>query len=109
MKQKHKLRSSLSTLNVRFLILKLKFLSDYYNIKKGVKIDELLVLTFTVAAAEEMKVRIKKELQKDESTKDLVPLIDSANISTFDSYFLYLVKKLYLKELIHQLVTYLMM
>lgn len=65
----------------------------YYNIKKGVKIDELLVLTFTVAAAEEMKVRIKKELQKDDSTKDLVPLIDSANISTFDSYFLYLVKK----------------
>lgn len=65
----------------------------YTNIIKGVKLDELLILTFTEAAASEMKERIKDVLLKNDETFDLVPFVDSANICTFDAYFLFLVKK----------------
>ncbi len=57
------------------------------------KLDEILILTFTDNAASEMKMRIKKALSENENTKNLVPLVDSANISTFDAYFSFLVKK----------------
>ncbi len=65
----------------------------FNKIKKGVKIDELLILTFAKDAAEEMKIRVKQSLQNDKDTAKLAPLIDGANISTFDAYFLNLVKK----------------
>ena len=65
----------------------------YRRLSKDVNLDEILILTFTDAASKEMKTRIKDELSKNGSTKHLVPLVDSANISTFDAYFLYLCKK----------------
>lgn len=65
----------------------------FTNIINGIKLDELLILTFTNNAANEMKERIKDALAKNENTMSLVPFVDSANICTFDSYFLYLVKK----------------
>ena len=65
----------------------------YRCLSKDVNLDEILILTFTDAASREMKTRIKDELSKNGSTKHLVPLVDSANISTFDAYFLYLCKK----------------
>lgn len=59
----------------------------------GVKANELLVLTFTNAAAAEMKERITKTMAKDEILKDRTYEVDSAYITTFDSFSLSLVKK----------------
>lgn len=55
-------------------------------------IDELLVLTFTEAAASEMKERIRSELIKNQMTNQL-ELIDQAYITTFDSFNLSVVRK----------------
>lgn len=55
-------------------------------------INELLILTFTNAAAKEMKDRIRKKLIK-ENLLDEVSLVDSAYITTFDSFSLSIVKK----------------
>ena len=63
------------------------------KIKKGVSIDSLLVLTFTNAAAFEMKDRIKKKIYNEPSTRHLANEVDSAYITTFDSYALSIVKK----------------
>ena len=57
------------------------------KIKSGVKINELLILTFTNLAAKEMKERIKKNLKK-EGLMEEYNSIDSAYITTFDSYSL---------------------
>ena len=59
----------------------------------GVNINELLVLTFTNAAAAEMKERIRKAIISTPELKEQINLIDSAYITTFDSYALSLVKK----------------
>ncbi len=59
----------------------------------GIDIDKLLILTFTNAAAKEMKDRIRKELQKDLSLKKQLDLIEGSFITTFDSFALSLVKK----------------
>lgn len=59
---------------------------------KGNNITEALVLTFTNAAAKEMKERIRKKLVEN-NLLDQANLIDSASITTFDSYSLNLVKK----------------
>lgn len=61
-------------------------------IKDGHHINEILVLTFTNAAASEMKERIRKKL-KDENLNDELDLIDASYITTFDSFALSLVKK----------------
>lgn len=58
-------------------------------------INKLLILTFTKEAANEMKERIRKKIKKNESLKKQLDLIDSAYITTFDSYSLSLVKKYY--------------
>lgn len=62
------------------------------KIKDGVSVNELLILTFTNAAASEMKERIRKKLMeagfKSEASK-----IDAAYITTFDSYALSIVKR----------------
>ncbi|MFI3329060.1 MAG: UvrD-helicase domain-containing protein [bacterium] len=55
-------------------------------------IDELLVLTFTEAAAAEMKQRVRKKII-DENLLDQLPLLDQAYITTFDSFNLSVVKK----------------
>lgn len=60
---------------------------------KGIKASELLVLTFTNAAAKEMKERIVKAMSKDPILKDRVYEIDNAYVTTFDSFSLAMVKK----------------
>lgn len=62
------------------------------KVKEGIHINELLIMTFTNAAAKEMKDRIRKKL-KEENLKEEVNLIDSAYITTFDSFSLSIVKK----------------
>ena len=62
------------------------------KLKEGIHINELLVLTFTNAAAESMKNRIKDKLRKETSLKEELDLLDSAYITTFDSYALSIVK-----------------
>ena len=61
-------------------------------IHNNIHIDELLILTFTNAAAEEMKDRIEKKL-KDENNKEELKRISKAFITTFDSYASSIVKK----------------
>ena len=62
------------------------------KINDGVHINELLILTFTNAAAKEMKDRIREELVNQNKYDELL-LIDSAYITTFDSYSLSILKK----------------
>ena len=62
------------------------------KLKDGVDINRLLVLTFTNAAAKEMKERIRLKII-DNGLDDQLKLLDSAYITTFDSYALSLVKK----------------
>jgi len=63
------------------------------KLKDGIEIDNLLILTFTSAAASEMKQRIRKKISSDESLKKQIEKIDSAYITTFDSFALSIVKK----------------
>lgn len=68
------------------------------KLKSGVKLNQLVVLTFTKAAASEMKERLRKKLLDEvkngnDSLKEELDYIDQANIQTFDSFSLYLVKK----------------
>lgn len=63
------------------------------KLMQGVHINELLVLTFTNAAAAEMKERIRKKINSEESLKEEANLIDGAYITTFDSFSLSIVKK----------------
>ena len=63
---------------------------------KGNDIRRVLVLTFTEAAAFEMKERIRKKL-KENQLFEQAELIDSTYITTFDSYSLSIVKKYYYK------------
>jgi ATP-dependent helicase/nuclease subunit A len=62
------------------------------KLKNGINIDELVVLTFTEAAALEMKSRIIKEIHAQNLTNQ-IPYIDNAIISTFDAFTLRLVKE----------------
>ena len=62
-------------------------------LKEGTHINELLVLTFTNAAASEMKERIRKKIKEDESLVEELDLIDSSYITTFDSFALSILKK----------------
>jgi ATP-dependent helicase/nuclease subunit A len=67
-------------------------------VKSGTDVSNLLVVTFTRAAALEMKSRIRDDLQKlliegDESIAHQLELLESANITTFDGYSLFIVKK----------------
>ena len=64
--------------------------------KNGGDIRRILVLTFTNAAASEMKERIRKKLLDNKLFKQ-ADYIDSAYITTFDAYSLALVKKYYYK------------
>lgn len=66
----------------------------------GGNIDELLIVTFTNAAALEMKIRIKdkisEELEKDKNNTHLkkqLSLVESAKITTMDAYYKYLVEE----------------
>ena len=63
------------------------------KLKSGVSISNLLILTFTKAAAHEMKERIKTKIKSIPELKDELLKVDSAYITTFDSYALSIVKK----------------
>ena len=65
------------------------------KLKQGVNINELLILTFTNAAAKEMKERIRSAIKKAPDLSSQLDLLDGAYITTFDSYSLSLVKKYY--------------
>ena len=57
------------------------------KLKNGIHINQLLILTFTKAAAAEMKERIRKSIKKENLLEEL-NYIDSAYITTFDSFSL---------------------
>ena len=63
------------------------------KLKSGVHINELLVLTFTNAAAAEMKDRIRDAINTEEGLEEEANLIEGAYITTFDSFSLSMVKK----------------
>lgn len=70
----------------------------FNHLANNIDVDRLLVLTFTNAAAAEMKQRVIKLLVEDnfldQSIKNnQLNKIDSAYIMTFDAYSLFLVKK----------------
>lgn len=70
----------------------------FNHLAKNIDVDRLLVLTFTNAAAAEMKQRVIKLLVEDNSLDQSIKnnqlnKIDSAYIMTFDAYSLFLVKK----------------
>ena len=62
------------------------------KLKNGEDVSRLLILTFTNAAAKEMKDRIRKAII-EEKLDDELPKIDSSYITTFDSFALAIVKK----------------
>ncbi len=62
------------------------------KLKQGIHINELLILTFTKAAASEMKERIRRKIKKENLVQEL-DMIDAAYITTFDSFALSVVKK----------------
>ena len=63
------------------------------KLKSGVNINNLLILTFTNKAAQEMKDRIRGAISKEESLEEQLDYIDSSYITTFDSFSLSIVKK----------------
>ncbi|MBQ7240721.1 MAG: UvrD-helicase domain-containing protein [Bacilli bacterium] len=64
-------------------------------VTSGTKVDELIILTFTNAAAQEMKDRIRKVIKETvtEENKDELDLVESSYITTFDSFAQSIVKK----------------
>lgn len=71
------------------------------KIMAGISIDHLLIVTFTKAAAAEMKTRIKQHLVEQLKTKpsaylqEQLNLVDTANISTIDAFCLEVIKRFY--------------
>ena len=63
------------------------------KLKSGVGIKQLLILTFTKAAAAEMRERIRANIKKNPDLASQLLELDGAYITTFDSYSLSLVKK----------------
>lgn len=62
------------------------------KVMDGVNVDEILILTFTKAAAYEMMLRIRSKLEKNNLVEQ-VNRIDKAYITTFDSFSMSIVKK----------------
>ena len=60
------------------------------KLKDGVNVNELLILTFTKAASEEMKDRIRNKII-DNHLDNQLKLLDSSYITTYDSYALSIV------------------
>lgn len=63
------------------------------KIKDGININELLILTFTNKAANEMRERIRKSLKNYPELKKQLNLLNEAYITTFDSFALSTLKK----------------
>ena len=64
-----------------------------HKIEEGTHVNELLILTFTRAAADEMKDRIRKKISGKEELKKELTLLNSSYITTFNSFALSVVKK----------------
>ncbi|MCD8195224.1 MAG: UvrD-helicase domain-containing protein [Coprobacillus sp.] len=62
------------------------------QVQEGTPITRFLVLTFTEAAANEMKQRIRREVTKTKGEEGAL-LVDESHIETFDAFALWLVKK----------------
>lgn len=62
------------------------------KVKDGIHVDELLILTFTNAAAKEMKERIRGKLLEAHFDEEVIRL-EKAYITTFDAFALATVKK----------------
>lgn len=62
-------------------------------ISEGTPVERLLIVTFTNAAAMEMKERIRDELLKDPNTSKFAFEVDNAHIETFDSFAMFIAKK----------------
>lgn len=63
------------------------------KLKQGVDINKLLILTFTDAASQEMKERIRDAIKEDGTLDKQLDLLTTAYICTFDSFSLLMVKK----------------
>lgn len=62
-------------------------------LNEGTMLDEILVLTFTNAAASEMRERIRAKLLSNPKLFQVASQIDASDICTFDAFALSLVKK----------------
>lgn len=69
-----------------------------WKLKQGMHVDELLILTFTNAAASEMRERIRNKIKEIPSLKEELTRVDTAYITTFDSFALSILKKYHYKE-----------
>ena len=49
------------------------------KLKQGINVNELLILTFTNEASNEMKQRIRKEIEKDENLKEQLDYLDNSS------------------------------
>ena len=67
------------------------------KIKSGISINNLIILTFTNAAAKEMRMRVRDKIieaaKENSNLQKEVYLIDQAPITTYDAYSLSLLKK----------------
>ncbi|KRL05676.1 helicase-exonuclease AddAB subunit AddA [Liquorilactobacillus oeni] len=75
-----------------------------HHLRSGIGIDEMLIVTFTEAAAEEMRERIQSALQKEVSTAPVekkqwyvtqLTKLNTANISTLHAFCLHLIQRYY--------------
>ena len=76
-----------------------RIISEILDEKNGINVDEILVVTFTKAAAAEMKDRIRQAIDKavlkngaDARIRSQATLIHSAHIRTIDSFCSWVVK-----------------
>ena len=63
------------------------------ELKDGVSVNNLIILTFTNNAAREMRERIRKIINSNPEVSAQKTLVDTAYITTFDSFAQSLVKK----------------
>ncbi|MGM9972032.1 MAG: UvrD-helicase domain-containing protein [Anaeroplasmataceae bacterium] len=65
------------------------------KLESGIPLSSLLVLTFTNAAAAEMKERVRDKIKSSTNpeVRKFLEFVDTSNIMTFDAYSLMLVKK----------------
>ncbi len=65
------------------------------KLKDNVRVDKLIILTFTNAAANEMKSRIIEAINKDPNLSYQLKYLENAVISTFDAFCLRIVREHY--------------
>ena len=63
------------------------------KLQSGIDINKLLILTFTNAASQEMKERIRQAIVNDGKLDKQLDLLTTAYICTFDAFSLSIVKK----------------